>query len=180
MRKINLPEGLESLGSGAFYKCEKLQEVRIPRSLKEIQGNTFADCCALKKAELHDDIQTIGTYAFSECSALEKVHIPAKLKVLASSVLEGCYSLKEIKLPEGLVSVDWYALRRCSGLKLVVIPASITNIGYNGFANIDNAEFRYQGTMAQWKRISLDPHWNGWWYKGYVHCKDGTIEIKNN
>lgn len=177
LREINLPDGLEYLGSYAFYYCVKLEKVRIPRSLKEIQYCTFDNCTSLRIAELHDDIQTIGNYAFSECNALEAVHIPAKLKVLSDSAFALCYELKEVKLPSGMVSVGYYAFRDCMSLRRIVLPASITNIGYNSFARVGEAEVVYEGTVAQWKRISLDSHWHTW-YRHTVRCKDGVVELK--
>ena len=46
MRVVHCPEGLTGIGSDAFADCENLEEVYIPASVTEIDGDIFAGCPA--------------------------------------------------------------------------------------------------------------------------------------
>ncbi len=44
-----LPEGIETVSSGAFLGCSSLQSLHFPASLKTIEANAFLDCSSVKK-----------------------------------------------------------------------------------------------------------------------------------
>ena len=48
-KKIILKKGITSLGAGAFYNFQKLEEVVLPEGLKTIKGSAFFTCIRLKK-----------------------------------------------------------------------------------------------------------------------------------
>ncbi len=49
LQQINLPEGLENIGYGAFSDTS-LERVKLPESLSKIGSNTFSNC---KKIKIH-------------------------------------------------------------------------------------------------------------------------------
>lgn len=42
LKEITIPEGVTTIGYGAFYHCESLEEVRIPDTVSFIDANAFA------------------------------------------------------------------------------------------------------------------------------------------
>ena len=70
----DVPEGVEKLGFQAFYACQKLTDIDLPLSLKEIGGN--------------------AGLAFEACTDLEKGHFVIKdLKWWCSMVIKGIYEM---------------------------------------------------------------------------------------
>ena len=44
---VSLPDGLTSIGSGAFYDCSSLTSITLPNSVTSIGKYAFEDCSAL-------------------------------------------------------------------------------------------------------------------------------------
>ena len=127
---IVIPEGVEKLGFKAFYACQKLTDIDLPLSLKEIGGN--------------------AGLAFEACTDLEKGHFVIKdLKWWCSMVIKGIYSnpiyyakhiydtnnqeITDLVIPEDITSIGDYAFCRCEGLKSVTFHDNLTYLGANSF-----------------------------------------------
>lgn len=127
---IVVPEGVEKLGFKAFYACQKLTDIDLPLTLKEIGGN--------------------AGLAFEFCSDLEKGHFVIKdLKWWCSMVIKGWYSnpinyakhiydtnnqeITDLVIPEDITSIGDYAFCRCEGLKSVTFHDKMTYLGANSF-----------------------------------------------
>lgn len=112
IKNVVLPEGLTSIGYGAFMYCNNLEQITIP-----------------------NNVRTIGNAAFSGCSALTQVTFPSKLESMGSLAFEYCYQLTEIRLPEGLKRIPRDAFLFCSALTSVKLPDHLISIGDNAFAS---------------------------------------------
>lgn len=55
LRSVVIPEGYTTIGSNAFYGCEKLVRITLPTSLKTIRTGAFGDCGALKELYIPKD-----------------------------------------------------------------------------------------------------------------------------
>ena len=130
---ITLPDGLESIGSRAFYYCASLTAIDIPSSVTSIGEEAFRSCTSLKDVTLPDGLESIGSYAFRDCTSLTAIEIPSSITSIGTSAFNGCTSLKDVTLPEGLQSIGVAAFRNCSALTAIDIPASVTSIGKSTF-----------------------------------------------
>lgn len=82
---------------------------------------------------------------------------------------EGCSGLTSITIPSSVTSIGQSSFSVCSGLTSVTIPSTVTSIGYQAFYGcIGLSEIRFNGTIAQWKKISKDSDWD---YKVPSSCK---------
>lgn len=70
LKKIDLPSGLEVIGTLAFYQSH-LEEITLPSGLKEIGGDAFNGCRSLKKVDIPDSVTKIGQRAFKGCEGIE-------------------------------------------------------------------------------------------------------------
>lgn len=67
--KVELPEGVEEIGSNAFECCTSLEEITFPQTLRNIDYEAFVNCVSLKKAIVNHNINVDKT-AFKGCKAL--------------------------------------------------------------------------------------------------------------
>ena len=68
LKEIDLPEGLVTIGEGAFSSCG-LREVTLPTTLKTLGNYAFNSCVNLTKIVIPASVTSIGQYAFSSCSS---------------------------------------------------------------------------------------------------------------
>ena len=65
LKSITIPEGVTSIGAGAFFCCHSLESITIPESLTSIEYEAFEGCDSLSE-ELWDRIEAIEPYAFED------------------------------------------------------------------------------------------------------------------
>ncbi|KAL3933261.1 MAG: hypothetical protein SGBAC_010477 [Bacillariaceae sp.] len=118
LERVQFPSTLESIGSGAFYGCESLTEVKFAR-----------DCTSQTKQLL------IGQAAFAKCTSLTSFDMPNYVPTLAPLTFWECTKLETLKLPPNLESIGGSALGNCIVLQEVVFPPNMKqeSIGPNAF-----------------------------------------------
>ena len=83
IKKVIIPEGVKTIGSGAFFACTNITSLTLPSTLETIGGSafygytsdgsfselavSFADCASLK---------TIGDEAFFGCAGIRSLDLP--------------------------------------------------------------------------------------------------------
>lgn len=108
-----LPDSLQSLGCGAFSGCAQLREVRVPGGVRTIARMAFHGCAGLRRAVLEEGVETIDARAFAECASLTRVDIPASVKRICAGAFEGCANLSEVRFASDETRVDPTAFARC-------------------------------------------------------------------
>ena len=71
---VDLPDGLQELGTAAFAACLKIPSVRVPAQITELHGQTFFDCTSLEKVELSENLRKLGNQEFYYCLMLKDVY----------------------------------------------------------------------------------------------------------
>lgn len=125
--KVIIEEGIENIGTYAFYQCENLIEIEIAQSVTSIGRNAFAECNSLENIYIPDTVNSIGYRMFENCKNLKSVRLPNKAEI-ASGVFEGCVSLQSINLPENMSVIGSYMFKGCESLTNIVIPNGVTII----------------------------------------------------
>ena len=83
-----IPAGVETISSYAFFGAHKLQEVFLNAGLK-----------------------TIGSYAFSQCESLETVVIPNGVRSIDARAFANCTNLRSVTIPVSVTSIGAYMFR---------------------------------------------------------------------
>lgn len=85
-----------------------------------------------------EGIISIGSYAFSYCNNLKDFTIPSSVQSVGSFAFAGA-GLTSVVIPQGVTKIQNATFRDCLALEEVTIAEdSVTNIGYNAFANCES------------------------------------------
>ena len=71
---MNIPNGVTSIGDGAFSNYSYLARITIPNSVTSIGNSAFADCFNLTRITIPSSVTSIGNSAFLNCSSLENIY----------------------------------------------------------------------------------------------------------
>lgn len=140
IQEIVLPEGLFSLGDGAFWFCKALETADFMNSMEiiSIPSNAFNGCSGLKKVYLPFFVEEIGDYAFSGCKSLKSLNFfeCEGITKIGEFAFRGCRSLKSLDLfkCEYLTTIGSRAFSGCTSLKSLNLPKSLETIGEYAFS----------------------------------------------
>lgn len=70
IRKIEIGNGITSIGERAFRGCENVTSVSLPSTLTTIKLSAFNGCTNLGKVNIPSSVKTIQDYAFGNCNEL--------------------------------------------------------------------------------------------------------------
>ena len=128
---VTIPEGVKSIGMGAFCTGESILHMTLPSSLTHI-----------------------GEGAFQWCKSLREITIPSGVKVIADQTFWGCSALRSVTIQEGVTSIGEGAFWGCLKYKgsgshsEITIPSSVTSIGARAF----------EGCEVEVVRVSSDEY----------------------
>ena len=144
LESINIPDGVTEIGEQAFYGCSSLETVEISEAyqLTLIGSNAFYGCSALTNITIPDGVTSIGYSAFYGCSSLETVEFSdaSQLILIGSGAFSGCSSLTNITIPDGVTSIESTAFHGCSALTNITIPNGVTSIKQRTFSGCSSLE----------------------------------------
>ncbi len=166
MRRYSVKQGTEVICDEAFVDhggCERLEEVRLPDSVKAIGKHAFRSCSRLRTMGIGSNVTLIGDYAFQNCSGLTQVNFNAiactsvglnkniivpifegctrltkasvgdNVTVVPPHLFYNCTSLREVRIGRNVREIGSEAFLDCTKLKRVRIPASVMEIGGGAF-----------------------------------------------
>jgi len=136
IKKVHFKGNPTNIGSYLFYYCNNIEEVIIdnPEGIQYIGSGAFFGCKNLKEFTIPENVTMIGARAFCHCHVLETLDFSnAKgLLRIGHEVARDCYSLENVKLPEGLKVIGYEAFLNCISLKNVFIPTTVVAMGTKG------------------------------------------------
>lgn len=111
IKSVVIEEGVNSIGTYAFYYCSSLVSATIP-----------------------EGITSLPMYAFQFCSSLEYLSLPESLTTIGHAAVSHCFALKDLKIPDNVHTIGNYAFDQ-NGFTAIVIPGNVTSIGVDAFYN---------------------------------------------
>lgn len=134
LTSISIPNSVISIGNGAFVGCYNLTSVYIPYNVTSIGDNAFEGCFNLTSVNIPNSVTSIGNLAFYACSKLASIDIPNSVKGIGSSVFENCESLTVINVDADniLYSSLGGVLYNKSQNTLIACPNGITHVTIPG------------------------------------------------
>ena len=135
VRKVEIGDGVTSIGGQAFNNCRSLSSITIPVGVTSIGNNAFNNCYSLSSITIPVGVTSIGNNAFNNCYSLSSITIPVGVTSINTGALSYCYSLWSITIPDGVTSINNYAFQYCYSLWSITIPDGVTSIRDYVFAN---------------------------------------------
>ena len=155
---VTVPEGVTSIGDGAFRCCSRLTSITLPDSVTSIGGEAFSGCSSLTSITLPDGVTSIGDKTFKGCKKLadpegfvivkgvlydycgssRKIVVPDSVTSIGNGAFYICSRLTSITLPDGVTSIGNWAFSDCSSLTSITIPDSVMSIGECAFSGCES------------------------------------------
>ena len=132
IKKVNIGEGVTSIGNCAFYGCTALTEVYIPGTVTDIGNEAFYNCISLTDITIPNSVTRLGTGAFDNCWRLADITMPETMSVIENFAFKGCQALTSLNFPSGVTNISEGVFRE-SGLTSFTIPEGVTNISQDAF-----------------------------------------------
>ena len=118
---VTIPEGVTSIGNGAFKDCSGLTFITIPNSVKSIGFEAFWGCSGLTSVMIPESVTTIGDNAFDGCTSLTSITIPNSVTDLGYEAFEGCTSLTSVKIGNSVARIMEFTFLGCNDLTTIVV-----------------------------------------------------------
>ena len=183
LTQIILPEGVTKIYDCAFFNCTQLQDISIPDCIAYIEGTAFTDCNSLKYNE-YQDAYYLGNseQLYLVCMKAKRTDISSfsihhQTKMIYAFAFANCSKLSMVFLDKSLIQIGNNAFENCTSLWYVWISDLITYIGSDAFKDCKATEYRYDGTMEEWKKITDSRVLFS--RSVTISCTDGTLDYKN-
>ena len=72
---IVIEDGVESIGTSAFYECSEADSVTIPDTVTSIGNAAFECCYSLESIDIPDSVTSMGNSVFYDCENLQSVEL---------------------------------------------------------------------------------------------------------
>ena len=168
VKEVVIPEGAEYIGQSAFQGCKNLKTLHLPKSIKNIESNAFADC-DIEEINF-ENIEYIGRGAFSgsnlknaDLSNLKGAYVELGVLeegLLPTDVFAQCEKLENVILSEAITVIDGWAFRECENLTKVEMPSVIDIWGMafyqcSNLSDVDLSNVQTIGDNAFYKCSNL-------------------------
>ena len=131
-QSFTIPDGVISIGEGAFFQCKNLNNILIPDSVQNIEYQAFSGS-GVTSVKIPDSVTKISDRAFAECRNLTSVKIPDGVTNIGLDAFIICTSLTDIVIPDSVTEIGIGAFSECTSLTGITIPSSVIYIGNNAF-----------------------------------------------
>lgn len=136
IQELRLPSTLKVIGEFGINDCEDLKSINLPEGLVSIGRGGLIGCRSLEELKLPESLTTIGPLAFSALGAAS-INIPAGLKEIPERTFE-VSDLKSIDIPETVEKIGPKAFFRSTKLETVTFgdtPGTVTDIPMQAFCD---------------------------------------------
>ena len=194
---VVIPNGVKSIGQGAFRDCKSLVDVVVPEGVVKIYPDAFNACDGLTSIHLPSSLDKIGANAFRMCSMLTQLDI-VDVRTWCAVTMANEYShplyesgfgfgkygraqhrsgslflnrecISDLIIPEGVKEIIQPAFENCVNICSVTIPLSLCKIAGDTFYGCKELKAVYIKDLQHWNSITFQSGSDSFYVSG-----DGT------
>ena len=137
--RIDIPESVDSIGTGACNNCISLTEVILPASVRYLPSQIFKGCRSLTVIKLPQTVEKLCYESFMGCTSLTEIRFPDALSIIEDRVFSGCKNLSDICFTSSIQTIGEEAFTG-TGLTIADMTAcrSLNTLGDWAFSHCDN------------------------------------------
>lgn len=138
LMRLILPDNLKSIGAESFYGCSLLTgSLTIPEGVETIGYGAFRGCSFTGNLVLPMSLKQIGAQAFLGNSFYCELKLPENLEIIENEAFYDCDKLfGRIVLPSRLAKLGYGAFHNCNGISGgLEIPQTLTNLENDIFSS---------------------------------------------
>ena len=150
-KAVVIPEGVTTIGTQAFYRCEQIPSISFPSTLKRIEDWG----CAVTRGVtepivLPESLEYLGKRAFQLCGGIRDTFVLPSGVQLAEGVFDTCQEMTTLIIEDGVTELPADTFSFCTGLTQVYMPETIERIGTNCFWFVYDVKiYGTSGTAAE-------------------------------
>jgi len=149
LTSITIPDSATSLGDYAFYLCENLTDLNLGKGLVSIGYYSLCYCTSLTSIIIPESVSSIDEGAFSECTALKTIVLPEYVGEISNGTFAHCTSLSNIIMPDSITIIGVGSFYDCVNLTSIIIGSGVASIGYGAFKSCSNlTSISFRGLVA--------------------------------
>lgn len=122
---VTIPDGVENIGSYAFYYMSGITDVKLSPSVKRIERGAFSQNSNLVNFDFGENLEYIGISAFQSSRKLAEVKLPASMRVIDTQAFTYCDDIETLSLNEGLEKIGDMAFYGDSKFTELTIPGTV-------------------------------------------------------
>ncbi len=151
VKVVRLLDTVRTIGRNCFWNCDMIEKIIIPKSVRQIGYNPFANCknvvlenhspyYQVVDGILYDATVREIVYCPPTAAKGKTVIIPQSVVNIGRSAFTGCDTLTDIVLPDGLKFISRSSFSSCTALKTIRIPNSVEDVAdwcFNGCSSLE-------------------------------------------
>lgn len=113
-------------GASGITITDYVTKIEIGNGITTIGNNAFQNYSGLTSITIPDSVTSIGNNAFGQCRNLKgEIKIPPTMTTIPRYMCNACTSLESIIIPSSIVKIDSYAFWHCDSLNEVIFQGTV-------------------------------------------------------
>ena len=137
IKEIFIKEGVTKIKKEYFKYCIKLNKIYIPKSIQQIQNDSFGSLLELEFNNIISDPKWYKKFPID----VENFKVPNNINILSREIFHNWKNLKSVDIHSNVEQLQISCFERCSKLKSIILPNNIKEIPENCFKNCHDLEY---------------------------------------
>lgn len=143
---VVIPEGVKRIALCAFFGCDAVKNIIIPKSVIKIDEGAMNFPLNLESITVHEDnlsytsldgvLYTKNKNEIIKCPPNKnstEIILPKEVEKIYDNAFNSCVALKSLEIPSNVKEIGDGAFFSCQGLTDIKLPSTIEVIGINTF-----------------------------------------------
>jgi hypothetical protein len=125
IRELEIPNGTNMSGYGAFYHSNQLQNLRVGVNVRFSGNYIFQECINLESLSIGHSTIISGDYCFSGLRSLQRLQFAPNTTFSGYYLFAECENIREVIIPDNCTISGDFFLMKCSRLERIVIGNNV-------------------------------------------------------